>query len=202
MLLRRIAAKNNVPVVTDDKALARIYPKENVYAAGVFEKFTAELSAGADHIVLVNPMDKGNLGTIMRTMTAFGITELAVVRPCCDVFDPKTVRASMGAVFSLNISVFDSFGDYEAKFAGNAKSPGSGRRLYPFMLDGRPLGDVKPDNTIPASLIFGNESAGLPAEFAGVGDPVRIVHLDTVDSLNLPSAAAIGIFYFTAGRFG
>ena len=61
---------------------------------------------------------------------------------------------------------------------------------------------LKPDNTIPTSLIFGNESAGLPAEFAGVGDPVRIVHLDTVDSLNLPSAAAIGIFYFTAGRFG
>ena len=196
LLLKRLAAGNGIPVVTDDKALARIYPKENVYAAGVFEKFASKLSAAADHVVLVNPMDKGNAGTIMRTMTAFGITELAVIKPCCDVFDPKTVRASMGAVFSLDIAVFDSFDDYEAQFS-------NGRKLYPFMLDGKPMSRVTPPGGgTPVSLIFGNESAGLPASFSDVGEPVRIVHLDTVDSLNLPSAAAIGIHYFTAKRFG
>lgn len=196
LLLKRIAAENNVPFVTDDKTLARIYPKENVYAAGVFEKYTSKLSPSNDHVVMVDPMDKGNMGTVMRTMTAFGIRDLAVIRPCCDVFDPKTVRASMGAVFSLNVEHFDSFAEYETEFKKD-------RKFYPFMLDGRPMSSVTPDASgPPVSLIFGNESSGLPGSFSKVGEPVRIVHLDTVDSLNLPSAAAIGIYYFTSKRFG
>ena len=51
------------------------------------------------------------------------------------------------------------------------------------------------------SLIFGNEASGLPDSFLSIGNPVRIMHLDTVDSLNLTIAAAIGIYHFTQGDF-
>jgi len=45
-------------------------------------------------------------------------------------------------------------------------------------------------------LIFGNEGAGLPAEFSQLGQPVRIPHSNDIDSLNLSVAAAIGMYAF------
>ena len=190
--LKDIAGRLGVPFVIDDKAMARIYPKENVYAAGVFEKSFEKPRKGENHIVLVNPSDMGNLGTIMRTMAAFEVFDLALITPCCDVYNPKTVRASMGAVFRLRISQFESFEDYAAylKNCGDTDK----RQFFPFMLDGGPLEGVPFDQCDPATLILGNEAAGLPESFAKVGRPVRIMHADTVDSLNLPVAAAIGIY--------
>ena len=65
-----------------------------------------------NHVVLVNPGDMGNMGTIMRTMLGFNYYNLAIIRPGVDVFDPRVLRASMGAMFHLNIEYFDSFEDY------------------------------------------------------------------------------------------
>lgn len=55
----------------------------------------------ANHVVLVNPGILGNMGTIIRTMLGFNYTNLAIIRPG-DVFDPRVVRASMGALFNIN----------------------------------------------------------------------------------------------------
>jgi TrmH family RNA methyltransferase len=44
------------------------------------------------------------------------------------------------------------------------------------------------------ALIFGNEATGLPKEFAEIGHPVRISHTGSIDSLNLPVAAGIGLY--------
>ena len=191
--LRELAARLNVPFVVDSKTLERIYTKENVYAAGVFEKYEEKPDRKSPHIVLVNPSDMGNLGNIIRTMVAFRVFDLAVVKPCCDIFDPKTVRASMGAVFRIRPRIYDSFQEYYNEFH-------EGRSFYPFMLNGAPIEDEKMPETRCFSLIMGNESAGLPAEFLELGSPVRIVHADTVDSLNLTVAAAIGIYKF-CGRY-
>jgi len=191
--LRSIADDLGVPFVTDDKVMARIYPKENVYAAGVFMKSFESPERNRNHVVLVNPSDMGNLGTIMRTMAAFEMFDLALITPCCDFYNPKTVRASMGAVFRLRISQYESFEDYLKQLE---KSGGDecGRNFFPFMLDGRPIEEVDFGSGKAATLILGNEAAGLPESFLGVGKPVRIMHADTVDSLNLPVAAAIGIY--------
>ena len=48
------------------------------------------------------------------------------------------------------------------------------------------------------SLVFGNEGSGLPAEFASMGQAVRIESNDKVDSLNLAVAAGVGIYYFSS----
>ena len=207
--LRENASAAGIPFEVDDKTVARIYPKGNVYAVGVFEKRERELRNGADHVMLVNPSDMGNMGTIMRTAVAFGIGDLCVVKPCCDVFDPKTVRASMGAVFRLRIQTFDSFEEYFERCGGETD-----RDYYPFMLDGEPLGNLRAgDRNVhagfgekghdgrPFSLIFGNEAAGLPESFKNVGRPVRIMHSGDVDSLNLPVAVAIGIYTFAGGKY-
>ena len=187
--LRALADKLGVRIEEADKALSRISGKENCFAAAVFEKFEDEPAADKSHVVLHNPGDSGNVGTILRTALGLGIEDVALIRPCVDVFDPKTVRASMGSVFSLRIKVYDSFEDYRAAFPD--------RPLYPFMLDASiPLQEAVKTKPSVWTLVFGNEGRGLPKEFASYGQAVRIESNDKVDSLNLAIAAGIGIYGF------
>ena len=92
----------NIEIIEDDKSINKISNKENCFVVGVFKKYTS-LQKGDKQIVLDNPSDMGNLGTIMRTMLGFGIVDLIITKPCADIFNPKVIRASMGAIFSLNI---------------------------------------------------------------------------------------------------
>ena len=188
--LTALAGKLEVRVEEADRALARISGKENCYAAAVFGKFEDDLAAGKPHVVLHRPGDSGNVGTIMRTALGLGLEDLAMIRPCAEPFDPKTVRASMGSLFGLRLRVYDSFDDYRREFPGQA--------LYPFMLDASlPLREVVRGGVPEAySLVFGNEGSGLPAEFAGYGQPVRIESNDKVESLNLAIAAGIAMYRF------
>ena len=107
-----LARERGVRIEEADKALSRISGKENCYAAAVFAKFTDTLNPDANHIVLHNPGDAGNVGTILRTALGLGIEDVALIRPCVDVFDPKTVRASMGSLFRLRLQVYDRFEEY------------------------------------------------------------------------------------------
>lgn len=183
-----LAEKHHIRVETADKALSRISGKENCFAAAVFEKRPAQLSSG-NHIVLHHISDAGNLGTILRAALGFGYPDIAIIRPATDVYDPKVVRASMGALFSLRLREYDDFSVYRNEFPHHA--------AYPFMLDGSMLmDDAVADKKSPCCLIFGNEGAGLPAEFARLGQPVRIPHSQDIDSLNLSVAAAIGMYAF------
>ncbi len=182
-----LCAKKNIRVEQADKALGRISGKDNCFAAAVFEKFQGQLEEQGPHMVLHHPSDQGNLGTILRTSLGFGLKNIAVIRPCADVFDPKVIRASMGAVFSLSLKVYETFDAYRAEFSRHC--------LYPFMLDGSvSLNAVSIQK--PYALVFGNEGKGLPAEFAQMGQAVRIPHSHEIDSLNLSIAAAIGAYFF------
>jgi TrmH family RNA methyltransferase len=187
--LRALCREHRVREEVAEKALARLSGKQNCYAAVVFEKWQARLLPDAPHIVLVSPMDEGNLGTIQRTMLGFGLRDIAVIRPAADVFEPRVVRASMGALFSLRVAQFISFDEYRAAYPAHA--------LYPFMLDGSVLlEDATRAVRTPYALVFGNEGSGLPPSFAALGQAVRIPHSGEIDSLNLAVAAAIGAYAF------
>ena len=188
--LTGLAEQIGVRVEYADRVLARISGKENCYAAAVFEKFRDEPDPEKPHVLLHQPGDSGNVGTILRTALGFGVEDIAIVRPCVDVFDPKTVRASMGSLFRLRVRIFEVFEEY-LDTAGE-------RDFYPFMLDASiPLAEAleKPVRS-RRTLIFGNEGRGLPESFARIGQPVRIPSNDKVDSLNLAIAAGIGLYAF------
>ena len=186
--LTALCEQQHIRVEIADKALSRLSSKENCFAAAVFEKAQSALQTGA-HVVLHHPADTGNLGTILRTALGMGYLDIAIIRPAADVFDPHVVRASMGALFSLRVREYDDFETYRAEFPNQA--------LYPFMLDGSTdLETAVQTAHAPLSLIFGNEGAGLPSEFAAMGRPVRIAHSGKIDSLNLSIAAAIGMYEF------
>ena len=118
--LRGLAESLGVRVEEADRALARISGKENCFAAAVFAKFEDALDPAKPHVVLHHPGDSGNVGTILRTALGFGVEDVALIRPCVDLFDPKTVRASMGSLFSLRVRLYDSFESYLESFPAHA----------------------------------------------------------------------------------
>ena len=107
--------------------------------------------------------------------------------------DPKVVRATMGAVFSLRVKYYEDFSLYRMEQPNHA--------LYPFMLDGSIMLEEAVANVQqPYALVFGNEGSGLPAEFAEMGQAVRIPHNDKIDSLNLSIAVGIGAYAFVHAK--
>lgn len=176
-----------IEIIFNDKLIHKIVDKENCFLVGVFRKYET-LAKGGNNLVLVNPSDMGNLGTIMRTMLGFDFRNLIIVKPCVDYFNPKVIRASMGAIFSLNIVEMDNLEKY-LSFSKNKK--------YPFMLKGKNvLGKFKFADA-SCDLIFGNEASGLPDSMLNVGDTVVIHHSKDIDSLNLPISVGIALYEFS-----
>ena len=192
-LIYSLCRSLGIEVTVGERAFNILSQKENCFAIGQFRKFYGDLDSCAPHVMLVNPSNAGNLGTIMRTAAGFGVPDIAVVTPAVDAFDPKTVLASMGAAFNIRIAEFASFDDYAVKFSEHA--------FYPFMLNAKHrLGDMVFDRQ-PATLIFGNEATGLPESFGSLENGVVICHGNTIDSLNLPIAAGIALYEFTRKRW-
>lgn len=190
--LKSLCKQENVPFFAEEKSLARISEKELCWAAGVFKKTAGKLCCTLPHVVLHNPSDMGNLGTILRTLLGFGILDLAVIEPAADLYNPKVVRASMGAMFRMRTQLFESFEEYMEEFGEN-------RELFPFMLDGKQTLSIEDCPKSPLySLIFGNEARGLPKDFAELGRSVFIPQSPMVDSLNLAVSVAVGSFIFTS----
>ncbi|MDD4592508.1 MAG: TrmH family RNA methyltransferase [Parabacteroides sp.] len=181
--------EKGIPVLYNDRVFERINRKENTYVLGVFRKYFCRLMTNRPHIVLVNPSDMGNLGTVIRTMAGLNMHDLAVVTPAADIFHPKTIRASMGALFHIRFQCFDSFDAYKKAFPDHV--------CFPFTPEGKISLNRRNCPRVPLfSLLFGNEASGLPAQCRSTGTSVTIPQSSLVDSLNLSVAAGIGIFIF------
>ncbi|MCR5531414.1 MAG: TrmH family RNA methyltransferase [Lachnospiraceae bacterium] len=190
-LITSLCREHNIPVLENDKTIARLSDKENVFVIGVFRKYEDTLAADQPHLMLVNPGNMGNAGTIFRTCLAFGIHDVAIITPGIDRFHPKAVRASMGALFSLRVQCFPDFETYRKQY-GTAE-----RKLYSFMLTGKK--QLTAENCPKPelfTLIFGNEATGLPEEYADFSESIIIPQSPEVDSLNLTIAVGIGAYLF------
>lgn len=186
-----LCRKNNIAYEFADRTIERISVKENTYVVGIFEKYEMELEKDTNHLVLVNPGNLGNIGTIIRTMLGFGFKNLAIIKPAGDIFDPSVVRSTMGAIFHINFEFFNSINGYLEKY--------SNQNIYTFMLDGaEELSHVSFE--APMSLVYGNESKGLSKEFKGIGKSVYIPHSSDIDSLNLSIAVGISLWEARVGK--
>ena len=189
------AKAKNIEIITSEKQIRKIADKDNIFIVGVFKKYTQKIEQNKDHVVLVNPSDMGNVGTIIRTMAGFNMTNLALMTPCVDVFNPKTIRASMGAIFKTNIQLFESFEQYKQK--------NQNREFFPFMLKGKTaLQNITSDQKhSPYSLIFGNEATGLDDSYLSLGTSIIINHSKNIDSLNLPISVSMALYEFNKELF-
>lgn len=191
--INELCTKNNILILQNDKLINKLSDKENCYVIGVFTKFECNLDKNKSHIVLVNPSNMGNLGTIIRTAVGMGIYDISLITPCADIFNPKTIRSSMGAVFKLRHQHFSSFEEYRKIYDKHD--------VFTFMLNGNETLEVQNcPKTELFSLVFGNEATGLDDSFLNVGTSIMIPQSPDVDSLNITIAVGIGSFIFTHQR--
>ncbi len=184
----RTANAHNIPVSKNGKLLEKLSKKGNIYIMGVFKKYTQNLETNKNHVLLNNPSDMGNLGTIIRGMLGFGYENLALITPCIDHFDPRVIRASMGAIFSINIQTFSSLEEYQKLYSNHP---------YPFMLKAKETLQNLSEKRSPHTLIFGNEATGLPDNFLNIGTPLIIKQSDKIDSFNLSMSVTIACYEFS-----
>lgn len=190
-LIQELCHRHHIHIDVHDKTIQKLSPKNNCFAIALFKKYEDYIQ-DENHVVLVNPMDMGNMGTMMRTMIGFGYHNLVIIKPAVDIFDPKVIRASMGAIFHLHIQYYDDFLIYYHQF--------SHHEFYPLMLKGaKNIHQVATQNL--HSLIFGNESSGLPDEYLQYGQSVFIPHSEEIDSLNLSMALGLTLFHFSQNDF-
>ena len=185
-----VCKRTHLPYEVNKKVFDRLSGKENVFVLGSFFKYDAPILPDLPHVVLVNPSNAGNLGTIIRTSLGFGFKDLVIIRPGVDPYDPKTIRASMGALFHIRLSFLDSFEEYCQQFPDH--------KIYTFMLKGkRLLSEIKREPRKPFALVFGNEATGLPDSFLDYGESIFINHSKEIDSLNLSIAFGIAANAFS-----
>jgi TrmH family RNA methyltransferase len=137
----------------------------------------------------------GNLGTIIRTTEAAGATGTFILNRDCDPYDPATVRATMGSLFSQKLIRCSPH-----EFTNWAKSNGVA------VVASSPAGlmDYKAlSYRFPAALIIGSEKRGLFTQVLEVADfVVRIPMLGGCDSINAAVAAGVLLFEMSSQRQG
>lgn len=141
-------------------------------------------------IVLEHISNPGNLGTIMRTCVAFGIKNVVIVNPAVDPFSFEVVRSSMGAIFHLTISIFDSTEEL-VKTLEEQNIVSIGTSLQDDSIDIR---EYKNDLSLYA-LWFGNEAKGMSDEAKKCCKTLlHIPMTDKVDSFNISESVGITVW--------
>ena len=188
--------RGEVIEVTQD-ILAKVSRRDNPQAVvGVFAQVSRPLAeidpaAAPCFVALHRVRDPGNLGTIIRTADAAGCGGVILVGECCDPWSVEAVRATMGSIFAVPLSLAS-----EAEFtAWRAGWPGAVvGTLLSADVDHRQATYAK-----PALLLMGNEQQGLPPEMAELCDVnVKIPMRGRADSLNLSVATGVMIYAATA----
>jgi TrmH family RNA methyltransferase len=152
----------------------------------------AEVLASASFVVVLDRIaDPGNLGTILRSSEAAGADAVVLTPGSVDVYNPKVVRASAGALFHVPV-VDASLDDVVAAgltLVGSSSHEAPGRTVDPH---------TSADLRGRIALVMGNEAAGLPAEWTDTVGPIRrwvtIPHRGRSESLNVAMAATILVF--------
>lgn len=144
------------------------------------------ITSGSVVAVLDAIQDPGNVGTILRTAWGLGAAGAICLPGTAELGSPKTVRASMGAVFRMPVVTLD------AEHAGRWVAEG---RISVATADARgtPLSEVSWPK--PLALVLGNEGSGVQAELGGwAAVRVAIPLAPGVDSLNVAVAAGILLY--------
>jgi TrmH family RNA methyltransferase len=133
--------------------------------------------------------DPGNLGAVIRTADAVGATGVIIVEPAVDLYDPDTVRATMGSLFALPIV---RLGDEAALVRWCAEIRATGLPLLVVASSAHAeVLHFDMDYRRPLVLLLGSERYGLPALMSGTSDEVVRLPMDgRATSLNVSAAAA------------
>lgn len=146
--------------------------------------FNDTVKQGGKYLLLHSIQDPGNLGTIIRTADAVGI-DAVFLADCCDLYNPKVVRSTMGSLFRLNVSEI-KFDEFFHVFAER------GVPSFAAVIDSDAASLTDCDFSRGGVILIGNEGNGLPREVSGMcTERLTIKMQGNVNSLNAAMAAGI-----------
>lgn len=143
-------------------------------------------------VVLEDLQDPGNLGTIIRTGEGAGIAGVIMTSNTVDIFNPKTIRATMGSIYRVPFVYVQDIAEALSKLQEADVT------VYAAHLKGERYYDAF-DYTKGSAFLIGNEGNGLKEQTAGLADTyVKIPMAGQVESLN--AAIATTLFMYEAAR--
>ncbi|GHA38846.1 TrmH family RNA methyltransferase [Streptomyces sp. NPDC087440] len=142
--------------------------------------------------VLAHVRDPGNAGTVLRCADAAGADAVVLTDASVDLYNPKSVRASVGSHFHLPVAVGvpveQAVAQLQAAGVRILAADGAGDNDLDDELDAGTMG-------VPTAWVFGNEAWGLPEETRALADAVvRVPIHGKAESLNLATAAAVCLY--------
>ena len=139
-------------------------------------------------LVLDNLQDPGSMGTIVRTAEGAGVTGVIMSRDCVDIYNPKTIRSTMGSIYRM------PFYYAEDILKAIRKIKDAGIKVYAAHLDGEKSYDEE-DYAFSCAFLIGNEGNGLREETSKMADHYIIIPMSgEVESLNAAIAASVLMF--------
>lgn len=185
-LLAQSLAHDFTLVTVDNKQMASISDTktpQGILACVPMPKVQVKHTAQKNNrfIYLHEIQDPGNLGTIMRTLAWFGDFGLLLSPNSVDPFNPKVVRASMGAIFHVPTELEVDLSHLQSRFDSFAY----------LDMQGTPVNDTR--FLDHQCYLFGNEARGVPSDTLATfkAEPFTIVGNGNIDSLNVASAVNI-----------
>ena len=140
------------------------------------------------YILLDHLQDPGNMGTILRTSLALGYHDILISKDSVDLYNDKVIRATQGALFSLNISIVDLADEIK-------KMQERGIKVYGTALeDAFSIEEVESEARM--AFILGNEGNGMSKEILDMVDERLYIPIDSIESLNVAIAGSIIMYKF------
>ncbi|MGI8509273.1 MAG: TrmH family RNA methyltransferase [Gemmatimonadaceae bacterium] len=141
-------------------------------------------------VTLDGVQDPGNVGTILRTAEAFGVSATVALGGTADLWNPKVIRSAMGALFRQH-ALAASTDDFLAFCRANEVA------IWTTGADGEPLalGAGAPERL---AIVVGNEGNGVSAALRAAANRTVAIPITGVESLNV--AVATGILLYTLSR--
>lgn len=171
------------------KQVSTLKTPHNALAVVPFSKPEPDISLMSVELVaaLENIQDPGNLGTIIRAAAWFGIKNIFCSPDSVDIYNPKVIQASMGALLHVNLFYYDL--EELLITASEKKLP-----VFGALLEGMSIYDHKLDNK--GIILLGNESRGISEDLRPyINEKIIIPAAGSIkpgiDSLNVGMAASV-----------
>lgn len=137
-------------------------------------------------LILNRVSDPGNMGTMLRTAVATGFKNIIIDKECCDIYNPKTIRSSMSAVFDLDIYISDDLSKDIVSLKNKSFD------IYSAVLNRNSTNLYDTDFKNPTGIIIGNEANGVDDEvIKSAGKSVFIPMEGNIESLNAAVAGSV-----------
>lgn len=140
------------------------------------------------YLLLDRLQDPGNVGTILRTALALGYKNILISDDSVDLYNDKTIRATQGALFSLNISIVN-LKEEILKLQENQI------KVYATALkNARVMEEYQREDKM--AFVMGNEGNGVDEEIIDMSDGTMYIPIESIESLNVGIAAALVMYNF------